>query len=205
MPPSGVASKILLGERAVVGAYKTFFRDQDQSRFTIPMQLAILGRPVQSRAMRALAGVGYLGVIGGGLLAIDALQAVAPPLGRWALALTVGAAGGWFSAFGGAWKDAPIEGFQTLKFFRSPIVAMVFGWIVFGFTDAWAVGTLASIGYTVAAIETYKTFFTFGKTPGKFAGQPVRFPAMLARRRWGIPVFASIWLGLAGTLWASAG
>jgi hypothetical protein len=34
---------------------------------------------------------------------------------------------GWISAFLGAWKDAPIEGFETLKFFRSPVVAGLYG------------------------------------------------------------------------------
>ena len=41
----------------------------------------------------------------------------------WLTVVTVGGFFGWISAFGGAWKDAPIEGFETFKFFRSPGVA----------------------------------------------------------------------------------
>ena len=42
------------------------------------------------------------------------------------LVVAVGGLGGWISAFGGAWKDAPKEGFQIFKFFRSPIIASLF-------------------------------------------------------------------------------
>jgi hypothetical protein len=33
---------------------------------------------------------------------------------------------------------------------------------------------LASSGFAVASIETYKTFLTGGRPPGKFSGRPVR-------------------------------
>ena len=50
-------------ERAVAEAYKTFFRQQDQSKYTIPMQFAVFGKPVTSRGLRALLGVGYVGIM----------------------------------------------------------------------------------------------------------------------------------------------
>jgi hypothetical protein len=210
VPLDGPAAWLVLfglvygAERAAVESYKTFFRHQDQSKYTIPMQLAVFGTPVRSRLTRAVVGVGYLAAIGGGLAAIGWLDGRIGALPRWLVALTVGAAGGWFSAFGGAWKDAPIEGFQLLKFFRSPLIAASFGWVLLGFTDRWPVVVLASIGYTVAAIETYKTFFSLGKPPGKFADQPVLFPAMVHRRVWSVPVFVGIWAGLCGTYWLAA-
>ena len=56
-----------------------------------------------------------------GRLASTDLWPASPPVTE----LTVGALGGWYSAFGGAWKDAPIEGFQLFKFFRSPLQAAI--------------------------------------------------------------------------------
>ena len=38
-------------------------------------------------------------------------------------------------------------------------------------------------GLSVLVIETYKTFLTGGRPPGKFHGKPVRFVAWTARRR----------------------
>ena len=40
--------------------------------------------------------------------------------------MLVGGTGGWLTAVGGAWKDAPVEGFSGWKFLRSPAVAT--GW-----------------------------------------------------------------------------
>ena len=51
----------------------------------------------------------------------------------------------------------------------------------------------AATGYTIAATETYKTFFFPSVPRGKFAGKPVRFPEMLRTRRWFVPVYAGIW------------
>ena len=44
---------------------------------------------------------------------------------------------GWISAFLGAWKDAPIEGFETLKFFRSPVAAGLYGLLLAPFTTSY--------------------------------------------------------------------
>ena len=69
-------------ERALAELYKTVFRQEDQSKYTIPMQFRILGLPVEDRLARALFGAPYL-----------------------ARAL-VASAGAWISAFGGAWTVA---------------------------------------------------------------------------------------------------
>ena len=45
--------------------------------------------------------------------------------------------GGWLTAFGGAWKDAPVEGFETFKFFRSPGISLAWAILVSFFTDNW--------------------------------------------------------------------
>ena len=40
-------------------------------------------------------------------------------------------------------------------------------------TDDWAILAFCAGGFSVASIETYKTFFTGGRPPGKFANKPV--------------------------------
>ena len=42
-------------ERALAEIYKTFLRDEDQSKYFIPMQFAVFGKVVRSRGARLLA------------------------------------------------------------------------------------------------------------------------------------------------------
>ena len=197
-PTSAATALILFGciyamERAILEAWKTFFRAEDQSKYTIPMQLAVFGKTVGSRAARFFFGVLYVGAIVGGLLLLRSYQP-APGTSLLFLAVTIGALGGWYSAFGGAWKDAPIEGFQILKFFRSPLIAASFAYLLFRLGATPVQGTFGAIGYTVATTETYKTFFFPSKPRGKFAGKPVRFPDWLEKRKRFVPLYLLIWI-----------
>jgi len=118
------------------------------------------------------------------------------------LLMLFGSVGGWVSALGGAWKDAPLEGFQLLKFFRSPTIAAVYGLAMAAFTTSWVVIAFGALGLTVATIESRKTFAT-SDAPGKFRGRPVPFPeAVLFRRRF-VPVFAAIWLLVLTTMFTA--
>lgn len=183
-------------ERALAEIYKTFLREEDQSKYFIPMQFHFLGRVVRSRPARLLAGSLYttllLGLVGG-VSYLDRTMTTSHPLPT---VLLVGGLGGWISAFGGAWKDAPSEGFQPLKFIRSPALAALFAWGLSGLTSSLLLITLAAAGYTVATTETYKTFFFPSKPRGKFAGMPVRHPEMLSRRQPFVVLYAAIWAGL---------
>jgi hypothetical protein len=201
--PSGAA--LLFGaayavERGVAELYKTFFRREDQSKYTIPMQLAIGGRVIESGAVRAAAGALYLTL----LLALLALlawwQHAHPGPPSPAVLLILGAAGGWISAVGGAWKDAPIEGFQLFKFFRSPGLAALWAVIMAQLTPELPVIMLAATGYTIATTETWKTFCFPSVPRGKFADKPIGFPAMLRSRRRVVPVYVVIWVLVLATL-----
>jgi hypothetical protein len=127
-PRQAAALVVLFGatyavERALAEIYKTFLRDEDQSKYFIPMQFAVFGKVVRSRGARLLAGTGYVGVLLAMVVLVTWLDRAVPgPKPLW-LVVAVGGLGGWISAFGGAWKDAPKEGFQIFKFFRSPIIA----------------------------------------------------------------------------------
>ena len=121
------------------------------------------------------------------------------------LVLLIGSIGGWISAFLGAWKDAPIEGFETLKFFRSPVAAGLYAALLSPFTTSYMAIAMAALGYTIATLETYKTFFFPSKPRGKFAGKPITFPEMLERRKRFAVVYAAIWLFMIGNFVSAYG
>lgn len=179
-------------ERAFMEFYKTFVREEDQSKYFIPMQFHIRGRVVKERGKRLMIGLAYAA----GVLLVVAfifyLQQTSMVKSS-ILVVIIGSLGGWISAFGGAWKDAPIEGFEILKFFRSPVIAGFYAFILGHFTDHLVLITFPALGYTIATIETYKTFFFPSKPRGKFAGKPVRFPEMLRKRQRYVPLYVIIW------------
>jgi hypothetical protein len=186
-------------ERVLVEYWKTFVREEDQSKYTIPMQFAVRGI-VTSRRARCAAGLAYgCGelMLAAGVVWIDRVAPAWPPV---VLALAVGSVAGWVSAFGGAWKDAPIEGFHTLKFFRSPLLAGAYGIMVGSFTPYLLVILLGALGYTIATTETYKTF-GFPSTPrGKFAGKGITHPEAVRFRRRFVPLYAAVWLAVIVTI-----
>ena len=177
-------------ERAVSEFHKTFLRNEDQSKYFIPMQLAVRGRVVQSRRARAMAGVAVAIVAVLLAVLVTSMQSQGrPDVSRFVIA---GSLAGLFCACGGAWKDAPIEGFETFKFFRSPAIAAAFSVLLSAFTDVLLLAALAGLGFSIATLETYKTFFFPSKPRGKFAGKAIRYPEMLTRRQWFVPVYVSI-------------
>jgi hypothetical protein len=191
-------------ERALAEVYKTFIREEDQSKYAIPMQLSVLGRPVRSRSIRLFVGGLYLLTTGGVIALVHALGQghSAPSLG---LVLATGGLGGWISAFGGAWKDAPIEGFQPFKFLRSPAMATGYALLLMRLTAEPALITLAATGLTIATTETWKTFAFPASPRGKFAGKPVHFPKMRRRRLRIVPLYAAIWALVLASLGAALG
>lgn len=181
-------------ERAILEFYKTFLRSEDQSKYFIPMQFHVQGKIVESKNRRLLIGAVYLiGVflVFGFIYYLDSSNANLP---WWVVVFIIGSAGGWISAFGGAWKDAPIEGFELFKFFRSPAITASYAFLLSLFTDSYLYISVGALGYTVATIETYKTFFFPSKPRGKFAGKEIKFPEMLKRRQRFVPIYVSIWI-----------
>ena len=181
-------------ERGINEFYKTFLREEDQAKYSIPMQLSVQGKVVTNRRTRLVAGAGYaVGVIAV-VLVIDAIGRQGD--GGLAVVLIVGSLGGWISAFGGAWKDAPVEGFQPYKFVRSPFVALGYAFLLAALTTDPVYAAFGALGYTVATLESYKTFFKPNTPRGKFAGKEIRYPDWLERRYHFVPLFVAIWVGV---------
>jgi hypothetical protein len=197
---------IYAAERALAEIYKTFLREEDQAKYFIPMQFHVLGRVVRSRPARWLVGALYTAGLAGMALCVGSFAHAIERPPALATVLLVGGVGGWISALGGAWKDAPSEGFQTLKFFRSPALAALFAAGLSVLSNDLLLVTLAAAGFTIAGTETYKTFAFPSKPRGKFAGMPVHYPEMLRYRRRFVPVYVAIWAAvLAAVIGATHG
>jgi hypothetical protein len=183
-------------ERGLVELWKGYLREEDQSKYFIPMQLHVMGRVVEDRRVRWSVAAGLVALVLAIAWGLHSLQRAGLSLHPLVAVLLVGSVGGWLSAFGGAFKDAPIEGFETLKFFRSPVVALLWALVVALFTTEYLFVALCGLGYTVATIETYKTFFFPNKPRGKFAGKPILFPHLVSWRYRFAPLYAAIWLAV---------
>ena len=186
---------VYVAERGVFELYKTFLRQEDQSKYHIPMQFHVLGRVVMGRTARALAGLALLLALALLIIGGQALERAAPDVPRLAMSALAGLIAGLVSAIMGAWKDAPIEGFEPLKFLRSPSIATGYALLLAPYTHELVPTGIAALGYTIASIETYKTFID-GRPPGKFAGKVVRHRLAL-RSRWRlVALFAAIWIAI---------
>lgn len=186
-------------ERLATEWWKAVLRDDDQHAYSIPMRLGYRGRPVDQAWLRHTVGLLILTALAGLACLIAAAQTLLPDAPPWAVVLTIGGVGGWATAIGGAWKDAPIEGFSGWKFLRSPAAATAWALPMSTVTADWLVLALASAGLAVASIETYKTFLTGGRPPGKFATKAVRFRMHRTRRALAC-THASLWAVLAVAL-----
>ena len=180
-------------ERGLTEFYKTFVRFEDQSKYTIPMQFHVFGRVVPKGARRWTIAWSHVAVIFLAGYGIQAMQGREVGVSRPLMFFLLGSVGGWLSAFGGGFKDAPIEGFHTLKFFRSPLLAALYALLLSRFTDSYLLAALGGLGYTVATIETYKTFFFPNRPRGKFADKPILYPEHLETRKRFVPLYAAIW------------
>ena len=183
-------------ERMATEWWKAFLRTDDQSAYTIPMRIAVGGSPIDDRPTRWVVGAGVVAVIGAAGLAITMLQDAFSTVPTLLAVVLVGGLGGWATAIGGAWKDAPIEGFSARRFVRSPVVATSWAIPTSLLTGDWLLVMLSAGGLSVASIETYKSFFTGRRPPGKFGSKS---------RRWDLPVLERCLGTVHGMLWAILG
>ena len=185
---------VYVAERAIMEFYKTWLRTEDQSKYFIPMQFHIFGKVVESKAARLWLGAAYAVAVLSVVWFLIWFQGYDHGLNPWIVVILLGSIGGWVSAFGGAWKDAPLEGFQILKFFRSPGMALGFSVLMAFFTNNYLFMVMGGLGYTIATTETYKTFGFPSRPRGKFQGKPIDYPEMLTRRNRFVPLYTLIWV-----------
>lgn len=187
-------------ERFLTELYKGCFRSEPQEKYFVPSELHLLGRPIPSRAFRIGAGV----LLVGGVFALLFLET---PITAFWQYLLVAYLTGLLVSGGGAWKDAPFEGFHYLKFHRSGLVlaiaSPVFYWLRDP-ADPVALGILIYMngGLERFLVEYYKTYIQRNMS-GKFRPD---LPRLETRRREELHYAAWVLiLAVAATAWFESG
>ena len=177
---------IMAFERLLTESLKAFVRNEKQDKYKIPSRLHFLGRTIENKYLRIVIGLLFISLA---IFSFYIPELLPVNLGSnilngafWGLI-----AGLWGSAAGGAWKDAPIEGFDKLSFFRSPAVGLVWGMILSFFTTNFSFLLFATMGAERMTVEFYKTFLR-RRTPGKFkATKPIHEEWLTKRTKLIIP------------------
>jgi len=170
---------IMGAERFLAELYKGFFRSEDQSKYFVPSRITFFGRYVTSDLLRYAVGLVLVSLVFGAMF-IDL-----PIEGLLAFAL-VGYCTGLVIALGGAYKDAPFEGFKVGKFQRSGVVlalaSPLFCWISDP-VDAIPLGFLIFMngGIERFVVEYYKTYIQRSMS-GKFRPDIERLQDLIDRR-----------------------
>jgi hypothetical protein len=152
-------------ERFLAELYKGFFRTEDQAKYFVPSRITFFGRHVASDALRYLVGAVLVLLV----FASMTLQVRVVPF--WGFLLTAYATG-LLVSLGGAYKDAPFEGFKPLKFQRSGAVLALLSPLFYWLNDPLTPVPLGFLIYMNGglerfAIEYYKTYIQRNMS-GKF-------------------------------------
>lgn len=166
-------------ERFLAEIYKGFFRTEDQSKYFVPSRITFFGRYVESDLLRYGVGTVIVAIVFAFLL-VDL-----PITGFWSY-LAVAYATGCIVAFGGAYKDAPFEGFKPLKFQRSGTVLAVLSPLFYSLADPenpLPLGFLIYMngGLERFSVEYYKTYIQRNMS-GKFRPDLPRIQEQLDTR-----------------------
>ena len=166
-------------ERFLAEIYKGFFRTEDQSKYFVPSRITFFGRYVESDLLRYGVGTVIVAVVFAFLL-VDL-----PITGFWSY-LAVAYATGCIVALGGAYKDAPFEGFKPLKFQRSGTVLAVLSLLFYWLADPenpLPLGFLIYMngGLERFSVEYYKTYIQRNMS-GKFRPDLARIQEQLDTR-----------------------
>ncbi|MBT3605071.1 MAG: hypothetical protein HOE48_23390 [Candidatus Latescibacteria bacterium] len=143
-------------ERFLAELYKGFFRTEDQSKYFVPSRITFFGKHVQSDILRYLVGTVLV-------LAVFAVVTIPFPITSFWMFLLVAYATGLLVSLGGAYKDAPFEGFQPLKFQRSGVVLAVCSPLFYFISDPMQPVSLGFLIYMNGGLERfvveyYKTY-----------------------------------------------
>jgi hypothetical protein len=168
-------------ERFLAEIYKGFFRSEDQAKYFVPSRITFFGRFVASDALRY--GVGTIIV----LLVFTVLWVGVELTNFWSFLLTAYGTG-LLVSLGGAYKDAPFEGFQALKFQRSAAVLALLSPLFYYLNDPRAPVSLGFLVYMNGglerfAVEYYKTYVQRNMS-GKFRPDLTRIQQWIDRREW---------------------
>lgn len=184
-------------ERMVTEVYKACFRKSDQAKFLIPQQMTLLGRPVESDGLRFLTGV----ILMAAIFAIPFLPKVITELPAFVI---VGFLTGLFICGGGAYKDAPFEGFDPRKFFRSAIVLALTSPIIYLLGPVELGFLIFTFGGLERLLVEYYKSYVMRSVPGKFRPELPRIEDWFFRSRQSLHLLALALFGLLLALYYQA-
>ncbi|MBP9771790.1 MAG: hypothetical protein KBD16_02605 [Candidatus Pacebacteria bacterium] len=166
-----VALSSIALERLLTELYKALWRNESQEKYAIPSDLNLTLTLPFRRLLFVVLVV---------LVAFLILNVSVPASG-----LLLGIIAGCITAVGGDLKDAPYEGFQLAKFFRSPIIATAIGLLLTSFfpLSAGMIVLLAIFGGERIVSEFYKKIL-MGRVPGKFKETLPESKRWKQSRRW---------------------
>jgi len=156
---------VMGAERLLAELYKGFFRTEDQSKYFVPSRITFFGRHVASDLTRYAAGAVLVAVV-------FSLMLIDVPVESFVWFAAIGYGSGLVVSLGGAYKDAPFEGFDPWKFQRSGLVLAVLSPLLYYVNDPAApvsVGFLIYMngGLERFTVEYYKTYIQRNMS-GKF-------------------------------------
>ncbi|NKB66179.1 MAG: hypothetical protein GKR89_03885 [Candidatus Latescibacteria bacterium] len=166
-------------ERFLAEIYKGFFRTEDQAKYFVPSRITFFGRYVDSNLVRHGMGVVIVAaVFAFSLLSTQITSFVGFALTAYGTGLVV--------AMGGAYKDAPFEGFKWLKFQRSGAVLALLSPLFYFLNDPLNPIPLGFLIYMNGglerfAVEYYKTYIQRNMS-GKFRPDIQRLQERIDRR-----------------------
>lgn len=166
-------------ERFLAELYKGFFRSEDQTKYFVPSRITFFGRHVHSDLIRHAVGVVLVAIVFAVLL-------VPVPVQHFLLFAAIAYGTGLIVSLGGAYKDAPFEGFKPLKFQRSGLVLALMSPLLYWLNDGGhpvTVGLLVYMngGLERFCVEYYKTYIQRNMS-GKFRPDLPRQQEAAARR-----------------------
>lgn len=178
LPPFVVALVVIALERFTTEVYKALIRVENQEKYSIPSDLNIK----LPNSIKKLLGVFLMLLM---LLLVAKLEFNIEKIFLIPIL-------GFLPALGGMLKDAPHEGFSLLKFFRSPIVAIMVGLFLFAFFPELnpKYFSLAVFGGERVVSEFYKKIWS-SKLPGKFKKDGKHSPnkTWLKERKKLLPIY----------------
>ena len=166
-------------ERALAELYKGFFRREDQAKYFVPTRMTFFGRYVASDLLLSVCGTVAV-------VAVFALTMIDLRAEPFFVFLVTAYATGLVVALGGAYKDAPFEGFKWLKFQRSAVVLALLSPLFYFLNKPNAPVPLSfliymNIGLERFAVEYYKTYIQRTMS-GKFKPDLPRDQQQIAAR-----------------------
>lgn len=173
--PTIITLSAIACERLTQEIWKAFFRKEQRSGvYKIPQSFHVIGKVLDFHSRLAFGFVIslFLLVV---LLILSKLQIQG---NNW---IYVGLILAIIPSLGGAWKDAPIEGFEIAKFPRSFLIMFACVYLLRAFTNNFLLLIMSAAGLERLIVEFYKTFI-ISSVPGKFLGKVIA-PEWLKKRK----------------------